>query len=217
MESIPHFFQTYRAALFGAGFTITAIFVVWMGMLRFPPKESGFNLVDLEIAYSSRRVHEVLDRWSVNDSEWRSKLHRSIFLDFGFILGYSLTLAASFVYLVPEPEKQSGWLIAIAFLAGLFDVVENLGLLQLLTKAGTGAIPDGFPQATIAITAAASHVKWLLLALSGVVLAFLLAKWWRAVPLPVSLATMVLALGLGVFIVLYFSSVIDAIRSLEGR
>ncbi|HVE70149.1 MAG TPA: hypothetical protein VNI54_02185 [Thermoanaerobaculia bacterium] len=115
-------------------------------------------IVDLELAWTKTAAQSVIAKWA-------NVLHvarRSIYVDFVFIVFYSLLLRM--VCAAASQHLNGGWqrageLLAWGMLvAGVLDVIENIGMLMMLN--------GNF--APVLIVSIAAAVKFLLLA-AGVV------------------------------------------------
>lgn len=113
------------------------------------------GIVDLEFANTPDRLHELLLRWDI------SVVKMNIWLDFLFIVAYVLFLSiASELCAGKWPEKsipsRIGLLFArVAYVAGIFDIAENLLMLQ--TVAGN------YTPASLELTFYCASVKFLLI------------------------------------------------------
>jgi hypothetical protein len=114
------------------------------------------SIIDLEFADTSQRVYELLSRWDI------SMVKMNIWLDFIFIICYVLFLSlAAEACALQWPEnsmpKQAGLFLArIAYAAGIFDVVENLFMLQTVEK--------NFTDLSLQLTFYCAAIKFMLIA-----------------------------------------------------
>jgi len=96
-----------------------------------PPVNQG----QLELAWTNARAKELLSQWQ---DDARERMRLVVLWDYVFIPGYSIFLfvMCSLVAGASHAERNRGnfgaWLAYAQFVAGLLDMVENLGLLQLL-------------------------------------------------------------------------------------
>lgn len=88
------------------------------------------GIVDLEFAITAQRLQELLIRWDI------TVVRINIWLDFIFIISYTffLSLCAEMYASKWQPNSllsRAGYLLAkLAFAAGIFDIAENLLMLQ---------------------------------------------------------------------------------------
>lgn len=132
------------------------------------------GIVSLQFAWTAQRTREIIADWSARGV--RDRAVRSLWLDFGFILVYSVTLAivgkSAVETLVPEPSLAS-WGVWGLFLAGmgcaaLCDILENC--LHLWFLYGQGPRQDFWP----ALASHCARAKFAIL----ICLAFAAAVCW---------------------------------------
>ncbi|MEJ0076610.1 MAG: hypothetical protein WDO17_14380 [Alphaproteobacteria bacterium] len=124
------------------------------------------GVVSLELAGTGKKAHEVVDSWK--SPPLRRTAYWQVLLDFIFIAGYTALLIA--VALSAQRAANAAGLTFLAWagglaaygglLAGIFDCLENIGLLAML--AGCINTPVAF------LTSLFATVKF---ALAGVVVA----------------------------------------------
>jgi hypothetical protein len=97
------------------------------------------RVVSLELAWTGKNAQEVVDSWKAG--RLKRAAYRHVALDFIFIAGYTALLivialsaqraanGAGSTFLV----WAAGWATYGALAAGVFDVLENIGLLAMLT------------------------------------------------------------------------------------
>lgn len=145
-----------RAALAGA--LITLSYMVWM-TLEIRPLTAR-EIVSFELAGNSREAGTLLETLG---PERRELMKKSLYLDFGFLLCYSLSLALS-CRALPPLTGMKGWIMAGKYLsgfslvAGLLDAIENVLLVHIL-NAGPTNLDAG-------IAAACASVKFFLVAVA---------------------------------------------------
>ena len=94
---------------------------------------SPLAIIDLEFANTVERLHELLIRWDI------TVVRINIWLDFIFIIAYTifLSLCAEMYALKWQANSffyRAGNLFArLAYAAGIFDIAENLLMLQSIT------------------------------------------------------------------------------------
>ena len=122
------------------------------------------GILDLEFAHNSEKVEAVLNAWSVKGDTGSAidDAKRNTYFDFIFLLFYSSFLYCSCILLgrsgsIPTIKKLSVFFAIAALLAGLLDIMENIGMLQSL---------DGKVSDSIAIfTTFCAGIKWTLVIL----------------------------------------------------
>jgi hypothetical protein len=106
------------------------------------------------------------------DSENKTTITRAdtavnnILVDFFFIAFYTLWGIIVILWLQEDPlkktEKSTGLLITLMIIAGVMDVVENLGILSVIAyKTGGGS--NGFIHAIVIVKSLAAWIKFILL------------------------------------------------------
>ena len=142
----------------------TLLMAFIMGDLGAPLKGPGtpLGIIDLELAFNSERATAILQNWTYTYAGGITRSAIAIshtWLDFVFIFFYSFFL---FFGNKSISETFSGWAASLgkiaamlSLYAGLFDIVENLGLLAMLKGYTGNFIPE--------ITGAFSFIKWILI------------------------------------------------------
>lgn len=140
------------------------VIMQWQGhVLR--SNESKLGIVDLEFADTAARINVLLAHWDI------AVVKMNIRLDFLFIVCYVSFFAIACVYAAmrwPEGawQRQSGMLLArLAFAAGVFDIAENLLMLQ--------SIAGNYTDTSLVLTRYCAVLKF---AVIGVVLLYLLCS-----------------------------------------
>ncbi len=120
------------------GCVIMLIIMRWQGAGLITPV-SPKGIVDLELATTTLRVQELLLRWNM------ASLKMNIWLDFLFIVSYVLFFSIATETVSnkwPDPgfmRKAGLWLARLAYVAGVFDIAENLLMLQTVSGNHTNA------------------------------------------------------------------------------
>jgi len=119
------------------------------------------GIIDLELASTKTAVQNILKAWDNKVSEGKELIKKArvnTFLDFAFLIFYSLFLFACCKRLASSLSHKKKWqnilhcFAAMALLSGLLDVVENTGMLMSLS---------GHSSSNIALmTAIAAYLKW---------------------------------------------------------
>lgn len=91
-------------------------------------------IIDFEMAKSTERVMQLLTSW---DSSMIERFINGVYADFGFIIGYAGALFYGARYLGQLSNhyilRKAGIIFSFfAIFAGLFDVIENIGMLTTL-------------------------------------------------------------------------------------
>jgi len=125
---------------------------------RAPVRRSGESIWALEV--QPGRAQRILDTWK--EAKVLHLAREAVAWDFAFIAGYTAVLSIACLAFA----RRWGWfrrwglrLGWLALLVGALDVLENIGLLQMLLREETGQPLGDWP----VITAAFSWPKWLLL------------------------------------------------------
>jgi len=123
--------------------------------LKTPATPKG--ILDLEFAYNQTKVATVVTAWSDNSSVNNIRVAKeNTWLDFIFIFFYSLLLSQACSMIAISGQGflfTMGRLLAkAALIAGLLDVLENIGML--ITLSGNGSA------ICAALTAFSSILKW---------------------------------------------------------
>lgn len=151
--------------LFFAAGTVVMIFVMAISGKSLKTPSTPHGIIDLEFAYNNSQVEKVIQAWqSVQESVDRIHIAKqNTYYDFLFLLFYSPFLFLCCKALSNDKNKRfakPGNIIAKgALVAGLLDVLENLGMLQSLN----GEISNNIATFTFA----ASVLKWLIVLIVG--------------------------------------------------
>ncbi len=118
------------------------------------------GIIDLEFAYNNNKTVVVINAWSSNvliDNIYAAK--KNTYLDFLFLFFYSTFLFFSCKKVSIVNNFKRGFIFAYAALfSGIFDIMENIGMLITLS---------GKKSETIALlTTSFSLIKWGLVAVS---------------------------------------------------
>ena len=95
---------------------------------------TGYGVIEFEFAWTSEQINTIFKAWG---SEGKKKEAFVTYIDFLFIPCYSLFMAGCILLLTRKLEgklQEVGIYMAILpFVAGIFDVIENINLLLMLT------------------------------------------------------------------------------------
>src|SRR5688500_259823 len=115
-------------------FLLTVAFSFWMRAFL-APLESG-DIVEFEMARTPDRAAAIIDEWQQNGK--LPMAMRSIYADYFFIILYSITLSAGSLFFSRicgnTLFRQTGKFFSVlVFVAGIFDVVENIAMTRILS------------------------------------------------------------------------------------
>ena len=107
--------------------------MIWMKSFLYPLQPG--DIVEFEMAKTSERATSILQQWQ-NDGKFDAAI-QSIYLDFFFIVLYTLTIYLGCRYLASlssnEIFARAGKIFSyLIFAAAIFDVVENMAMLRSL-------------------------------------------------------------------------------------
>ncbi len=114
------------------------------------------GILDLEFAYNTSKVSQIINAWSAKAAvDNISKAKINTYLDFIFLTFYALFLFFICKKVATLNTSKVGLLIAKgAILAGVLDIIENIGMLISLS---------GYPSNIVAIiTTICASIKWVL-------------------------------------------------------
>jgi hypothetical protein len=148
---------------------------------RLLTKESPHGIVSLQLAFTARKAHAVIDCWRVRHLDGAAK--RAQYIDLLFIVFYASALgllaiaagraADSSGLLNPsDAGTAAAWLAIGAWVAGLCDFVENGGLLLQLSSNAKGRLSG----VLVAATSTVSTLKWSLALGAGLASLGILAR-----------------------------------------
>ena len=116
-------------------FVITLVCTIaWMIMMGSAIKPlNSKQIVSFELAKTTEAATVIIREWEEKDLITNAR--KSIYLDFGFLILYSVSIGIGCVVLSTFTEnsfliRTGSVLSKIVPLAGLFDVVENLAMLK---------------------------------------------------------------------------------------
>ena len=120
---------------------IAGLLFFLLTFLVFAPIESdlkgstGYGVMEFEFAWTSENVNKIFTAWGQNG------INKQIFatwIDFLYIPCYSFFLAGSILLISRKLEDKSQQIglhmTLLPFIAGIFDVIENINLLLMLTN-----------------------------------------------------------------------------------
>ncbi|MDH5599331.1 MAG: hypothetical protein OEY34_09405 [Cyclobacteriaceae bacterium] len=90
---------------------------------------SPMGILSFEFAKTSFQIHSIIINWELlNRMNW---VYRNMYIDFVFIIAYSGLFWQLILY-VCSSDRLNRILVFLPFIAGLFDVIENIFLLTML-------------------------------------------------------------------------------------
>ncbi|MFX0034459.1 MAG: hypothetical protein ACFE9I_02315 [Candidatus Hermodarchaeota archaeon] len=117
--------------IFGLVIVLIVYFLIFMPIEGSVPT---YGILDYEFAWTQSRVENILSVWGV---EGINKQSLAIYWDFIYIVGY-VSLALGLIILIlrisEEKIQKIGFYFTLTpFLTGLFDIIENINLLIMLS------------------------------------------------------------------------------------
>jgi len=95
---------------------------------------TGYGVIEFEFAWTSEQINTIFKAWG---SEGKKKEAFVTYVDFLFIPCYSLFMAGCILLVTRNLEgklQEIGlYMTILPFIAGIFDVIENISLLLMLT------------------------------------------------------------------------------------
>jgi len=95
---------------------------------------TGYGVIEFEFAWTSEQINTIFKAWG---SEGKKKEAFVTYVDFLFIPCYSLFMAGCVLLVIRKLEgklQEVGlYMTIMPFIAGIFDVIENINLLLMLT------------------------------------------------------------------------------------
>lgn len=96
---------------------------------------TGYGVIEFEFAWTSEQINRIFTAWG---SEGKKKEAFVTYIDFVFIPCYSLFMAGCILLVTRNLEgriQEIGlYMTIIPIIAGIFDVIENINLLLMLTN-----------------------------------------------------------------------------------
>lgn len=175
-----------RRVLFWLAVAVAVALFVVLARLDAPLKtsEAPYGIVSLELASSVAEVETILASWRrvvVEGVGGLTLARRSIGIDFAFIVAYVTVLAGACRWAAAALRRQgrpgASAVRAVAGLqpvAGLLDVVENVGMLIEVGRASGGGLAAFVPP----VVAVAASLKFLSIAAGVVAILWGLAARW---------------------------------------
>lgn len=119
--------------------TIIAFSLFFLLTLLFSPIETelkertGYGVIEFEFAWNSGTIKKIFKAWG---SEGKKQQIFITYMDFLYIIFYSFFMAGCILLVTRKLEgkmqKMGLYMTLAPFLAGIFDVIENINLLLML-------------------------------------------------------------------------------------
>ena len=101
---------------------------------------TGYGIIEFEFVFNETTANTILAAWG---SSWIPLVLLGTYIDFGYIIAYGLLIMGLAILIVRKLEDKFqtfGMVIALTgFIAGIFDVIENINLIMMLNN------PAGYP------------------------------------------------------------------------
>ncbi len=132
---------------------------------------TAYGVIDLEFAFTAARAETILDAWGPDLIALELTVTR---IDFYYIAAYTAVLHGLCVLLgrneLGRRQRVAFFAAILPFAAALFDIIENIFLIQILKN--SGAVPGYAP----VVASLAASVKFALLAIVVAVLLYFLLR-----------------------------------------
>jgi hypothetical protein len=140
---------------------ISAIATVIIYILMRPIETSSYGILDLEFAWTIDRINTIFDAWG---SKLINQELKNTLVDYGFLATYStffagVTLLLTRKLLSGQIQLIGFYMTLTSFVAAIFDAIENLNLILMLTS------PNNFPSFAPPLASICATVKFGLLIL----------------------------------------------------
>jgi uncharacterized membrane protein len=131
--------QRWQALVVGIALLVTVLFAYWMGQQASPLTSK--EIVAFETALRADTANAYLQQWQAPDLR-KEKLLHSIYLDYGFIFLYTITLFLANRFLASLTrntilQKAGVFFSWLAIPAGICDIMENLFMTQSIHAGAT--------------------------------------------------------------------------------
>lgn len=140
--------------------TIIMIVLMMLSGKDLKATATPMGIVDLELASSKEAVQTILFAWDSKGKDVIAKASINTYLDFVFLTFYTLFFYSCCKFLAASLSHKKTWVFilrriaVLALLAGLLDVVENIGMLVSLS----GMLSNQVAM----LTCVAAYLKWFL-------------------------------------------------------
>lgn len=117
---------------------------------------SSYGVIELEFAWTIEQINTIFETWG---PELINQELMVTFIDFGFLIAYSFLLAGLSLLITRRVRNQKiqlmGYYMVISsFLAAIFDVIENLNLIMMLSS------PENFPSFSPFLASICATIKF---------------------------------------------------------
>jgi len=141
---------------------------------------TGFGIMDFELAFTAAQIANIFNAWNAVPGVFQEQL-LGVYLDwFLYIPCYVIFLCGLILLLIRKFEGKMQTIGLALFitplLAGIFDIVENFGLLTMLNDTAlymSGTASDLIPM----ITSICASVKFILLLIAIIFALIALIHW----------------------------------------
>ena len=121
--------------------TVTSFIAFVLLTLLMTPTElylkenTGYGVFEFEFAWTSERINQIFNAWG-SDGKQRQAI--ITYIDFLYIPSYAFCYAGCILLITRKLENKSqkiGLIMTVTpFIAGIFDVIENINLLLMLAN-----------------------------------------------------------------------------------
>ena len=130
-----------------------------MRILGSDVEESEYDVIDLEFAFNSERMDKILDTWG---NELIEKELFVTYIDFLFLIAYGTLLASICLILSRSTNNVNAknigmWFVFISYSASIFDLMENVFLIIILSN------PSNYPRFAPFIASVFASIKFFLI------------------------------------------------------
>ncbi len=117
---------------------------------------SSFGVIELEFAWTIEQINTIFDAWG---PELINQELMVTFIDFGFLISYSFFLGGLSLLITRKVRNQRIHLVGyvmviVSFLAAVFDAIENINLILMLSS------PNEFPNFSPFVASLCATIKF---------------------------------------------------------
>jgi len=128
------------------------------------------KVLDLQFSYKPEFVYAFFTE--LGEEGRNAYLLSEVFVDFPYLIIYTFLYILLLIRLLSISKiKSKKWILYLPFLVGLFDALENIGIVQLLTS-----YPNQLPNLVI-ITSVFTTLKWIFAFGTLIAVLFLSVTW----------------------------------------
>lgn len=96
---------------------------------------TGYGVFEFEFAWTSERINQIFNAWGSGGKQRQALV---TYIDFLYIISYSVCYAGCILLITRKLKNKSqkiGLIMTLTpFIAGVFDVIENINLLLMLAN-----------------------------------------------------------------------------------